>query len=564
MKLSYKDLQRILTIFLSKQWRFRLWLGIAMAAVVALAGIALLGLSGWFITAAALAGFSTIGAVTFNFFVPSAGIRLLAIGRTFARYGERLTTHDATLTILASLRLKLFYGWAERQAARYLTARPARLLFRLTADIDVLDTLYLRVFVPTSVAIITALVVGVALSLIKLSLGFIIGGVLLIAGLSIPLIGANVAFTAARRRMYGIEAIRARVIDFIAGQADLLMAGRLKAQAATISRADQYVAAVDDQLNKIEILVGLALHILSSLLFMGTLLAVAWLSQTGIIQASSAAFALFLVFVAIEPFLALRRGAIELSRALLAARRVAPRLETPKFEPQSPKPRLPLSLQLIRAGVIYEGAEKPALDSITLSLGVDEKLAIIGESGAGKSSLLSLLAQELTPSYGSRKIVKSTLLTQKSEIFTDTIRNNLLIAKPTATDKELYDVLEAVGLLDHIKPLPQRLETRLGEGGLGFSGGQLRRLALARLFLCNTPLWLLDEPTEGLDSATAIEVMNCLAERARGHALVIASHSQREAKIVDRLALIKAGRIINIFNRGQAEFAQTLALLHPD
>ncbi len=165
--------------------------GIATATVTVLAGIALLGLSGWFITATAIAGLSIATAVVFDVFAPAAGIRLLAILRTGSRYLERLVTHDATLAILAALREKLFRSWARPTAANTLLKRPARLLFRLTADIDALDSLYLRVLVPVGAALATALVAGIALGLMSLLFGLLIALVLLVAGLGLPLAAAR-------------------------------------------------------------------------------------------------------------------------------------------------------------------------------------------------------------------------------------------------------------------------------------------------------------------------------------------------------------------------------------
>ena len=145
----WRDLAPVLRLF-ADDCRNKLLLGALLAATTVLSGMALLGLSGWFITATAIAGLNTTLAFTFDVFMPSAGIRLLALGRTAARYGERLVTHDATLEVLASLRVRLFRSWARPQAARRLLARPAQLLFRLTGDIDALDSLYLRVLVPVS------------------------------------------------------------------------------------------------------------------------------------------------------------------------------------------------------------------------------------------------------------------------------------------------------------------------------------------------------------------------------------------------------------------------------
>lgn len=318
MSTRLSDLKPVITIFLSEQRR-GLVVGALMSALTVLAGIALLGLSGWFITAASIAGLSVATAITFDVFAPSAGIRLLAIGRTVSRYGERMTTHDATLSVLAALRERLFRGWAKGGAARYLAARPSKLLFRLTADIDALDGLYLRVLVPAAVAVCAAIATSVVLGLIHPLLGTTTGLALLLAGLGIPYAAGRAAAKSARRRMHGVEAVRGRVIDLVAGQTDLLMAARLDAQCAAIIAADSYTSAADDQLNRIETRVGFGLSLTSALLLAGSLLAVAALAGADLIGAPVAALGMLIAFAAIEPFGALRRGAVELGRTLIAA-----------------------------------------------------------------------------------------------------------------------------------------------------------------------------------------------------------------------------------------------------
>ncbi len=557
------DLKPVVCLFIVERRR-GLLIGALMSALTVLAGIALLGLSGWFITAASIAGLSVATAVTFDVFAPSAGIRLLAIGRTFSRYGERMTTHDATLSVLAALRERLFGGWAKDGAARNLAARPSKLLFRLTADIDALDGLYLRVLVPAAVAICTAIAASVALGMIHPLFGAATGLILLLAGLGIPYLAGRAAAKSARRRMHGVEAVRGRVIDLVAGQTDLLMAGRLDAQSAAVVTADAYISAADDRLNRIETAVTFGFGLTSSLLLAGSLLAVAALAGTGSIGAPVAALGLLVAFAAIEPFAALRRGAIELGRTLIAARRVGDRLTTADRTTGHGAPETGIAFALTDVATAHDGAEKLAVRKLTITLKTGETLALIGSSGAGKSSFLALLAGELQPQGGSAVITDSTLLTQRTELFADSIRGNLLIADPSASEAQLRDALEAAGLLTTIDALPQGLDAKLGEGGLGLSGGQSRRLALARLFLRNASLWLLDEPTEGLDGETARDVISRLAEKASGHAVVIASHIRREAAIADIIAVIADGCIVEISRRGEAAFEKALNRLRPD
>ncbi|PDS66035.1 ABC transporter ATP-binding protein [Rhizobium anhuiense] len=556
------NLKPLLRLFFAERRR-ALLLGAALSAATVTAGIALLGLSGWFITATSLAGLSA-AAITFDVFAPSAGIRLLAIVRTAARYGERLATHDATLGVLAALRERLFRGFAEPSAARTLLYRPARLLFRLTADIDALDSLYLRILVPATVAIGAALAASLALGLMHPVFGLCFGLFLAGAGLGLPLIAGRGARKHARRRAHGIEGLRSRTIDLVAGQTDLLMAGRLAAQRHAIMAADSYAAHADDRLNRVETGLTFGFGLVSTLLLTASLLAVAALAEAKVITAPVAALGLLVAFAAVEPFAALRRGALELGRTLLAAARIAPRLVA-ATEPEPLAAPLPgYAFSLADVSAFHENSAAPALEGIELTLQQGERLAVIGSSGAGKSSLLALLSGELPARTGSVAVTTATLLTQRTELFEDSLRGNLCLANPDASEARLLEVLAAAGLLADIEAMPRGIDTPLGEGGIGLSGGQSRRLALARLFLRDTPLWLLDEPTEGLDGATARDVIGRLSNMAAGRSLVIATHIRREADIADRIAVIEDGRISEISRRGEAAFEKALNRLRPD
>lgn len=564
MTRSFCHLRPVLSFFVSER-RGALLGGALLAAVTVLAGVALLGLSGWFITATAIAGLSSATALAFDVFAPSAGIRLLALGRTASRYGERLVTHDATLRLLAGLRERLFRGWAGPGAARLLLLRPARLLFRLTADIDALDSLYLRVLVPMAAALVTAFVVALTLVPLHPALGLGAGAWLLLAGIGLPVLGALLASKPARRRAHANEALRARAIDLVAGQTDLVMAGRLQAQGAAIAAADLRQAASDDALNRIETGIGIGFGLASALLLSGTLLAVAALVEAGLIGAPVAALGVLIALAALEPFAALRRGALELGRTLLAARRIGPRLSPPETASAVARPAEPLlAVRLSRVAVRHDGAGVPALAELSLSLRLGEVVAVVGPSGAGKSTLLSLIAGEIAPDQGFVEALPATLLTQRTELFQDSLRDNLRLADPAADDGRLLAALASAGLRGDVEALPEGLDARLGENGLGLSGGQARRLTLARLILRDTPLWLLDEPTEGLDGATARDVMARLTACGEGRCVVIATHVRREAQAADRIVVMERGHVVSVARRGEAAFKAALAALRPD
>lgn len=563
--------------------------GGALAAAATLAGVALLGLSGWFATAAALAGAGVASALAFDVFAPSAGVRFLALLRTAARYGERLTTHDATLGALSALRERLFRRYAAPDAARVLLFRPARLLFRLTADVDALDVLYLRVLVPLGAAAATAVAVGLGFGLIDGRLGAATAAFLASVGFAVPVVAALKARKPLRRRLYALEALRARTVDMTAGQTDLLTVGRLDAAKGAVVDAERRLAAADDRLNKIDVAVSFAFHGASAVLTAGATVAAAGLTHAGVVDAPVAALIVFAAVAALEPFAGLRRGALELGRSLFAAGRLAPAL-TPSPASSSPAPSSPA----VPLAVPPAASPRPAppagfavaLDDATverrdagsgagkrggfvfhcpsLRLRIGERLALIGPSGSGKSTLMALLAGELTATRGDVRILDAAMLTQRVELFQDSLRDNLRLADPTAGDDALRRALAAAGSPDDAMRLPGGLDAKLGEGGAGLSAGQARRLALARLLLRDPAVWLLDEPTESLDGPTARDLLARLHARTAGRTVITATHTRREAATADMLAVVEQGRIGAVLMRGEPGFDAALAALRPD
>ena len=546
----------------------KLWLGgAALALLTVLMGMALLGLSGWFITATAIAGLVPAVALVFDVFMPSAGIRLLAIGRTGSRYAERLVTHDATLAALAALREKLFRAWSRPQAARWLLQRPARLLQRLTADVDALDNIYLRLLVPALAALGAAVLLTISLGWMRWWVGVLAGVWLLGAGWGIALWHAAKSRKAAVRRSLLNEKLRAQTVDLVAGKTELLMAGQLPAQCDAIVATDARAARADDALFRIEMRSTIAYGIASALTLCGVLLAMAWLVDQQRIGAAVAAFGVLLALSAMEPFAALRRGATEAGRTMLAVRRLGAVLageDAQADHTNSPvmSPAKGFAVQLKNVSAAQDA--HTILGPLNLEIRRGERVALIGASGAGKSTLLSLIAGELHASDGSVAAERCSWMTQRTELFRDSVRDNLRIASAIATDHNLWHVLDAAGLGADIRALPQGLDTQLGEGGMGLSGGQARRLALARLQLSSAECWLLDEATEGLDAGTAGDVLKRLAAATEGRTLLLATHWRREAEIADRVIWMERGRIAGEALAGTPEFALALGRLRAD
>ncbi|EKE72974.1 ATP-binding/permease cydC [Oceanibaculum indicum P24] len=535
-------------------WRKdRLWflIGLALAIVSLVAGIGLLALAGWFIAATALAGAAGLG-LAFNFFSPSAGIRFLAILRTAGRYGERLATHEATLRFLANLRVTVFANLLSRDFAQLAQIRGGDFLQRLTGDIDLLDALYLRLAVPLLTAL-TVIVALVGLLLIFdpwLALG---GGALLgLAGILLPALQGYATRRAARRLNAGERALRLRTVDLSRGQVELAMAGRLAAQRDGIAKAHAMAESAALDISRRESLAGASLFVAGQSALAFALWRGAVLLRDGVIDGALLAMILLLVLGATEALGLLRRGLLELGRTILAARRVGPYTKEGDQQPVSSGlvPEGPLRLEGL--AFRYAPDRRPVLEGITADINPGEIVALVGPSGSGKSTLLGLVAGMHAPSAGHILIggqpldsiaqpdLRRTvgLLGQRTELFRDSIAGNLRLASPDADDAVLWDALRRAGLEPAVRRLPLGLETVLGDEGSGLSGGERRRLALARLILTDPAIWLLDEPTEGLDRPMAAAVLDDILAAAAGRIVLLATHRPEEAA--------KAGRLLRL------------------
>ncbi|MBP7337286.1 amino acid ABC transporter ATP-binding/permease protein [Niveispirillum sp.] len=536
--------------------------GLAIAGTTALAGAGLLGLSGWFITATGIAGLSAGAALVFDVFRPGAGVRALAILRTGARYGERLVTHDATLSVIAGLRVRLFRAMARPGLGRAMTLRPGRLLFRISGDLDALDTLYLRLLVPASVLLVLALAGMVGLALLTGWAGLLPGLFLLLTGIGMLILGGRGGMAAGGLRAAALEALRLRLLDLVAGRVDWRLAGR-QAQAEGLAlSAEARLVRADDRLNRLDSRLALWQGLAGTALLSGGVMLCAALVERGLFGGPAVALFVLVLLGMMEPLGALRRGAVELGRSLRAVRRVGDALSTPTGEMRPDGKTTDLVLSDIRFG--HEGTLTPLFDGFNLSIPAGQHVAIIGDSGAGKSSLLAMLTGEAAPQAGTICLPGWALLGQEAALFQDSVRANLLLADPTATDIRLWEVLDQAGLARVVRDMPGGLDAPLGEGGTGLSSGQRRRLALARFLLQDKPLWLLDEVTEGIDLSVAAMILTKIKASAARRTILLVTHLRREAALADRIIRLSRGRVVMDVARGDPAFDQALSTLRPD
>ena len=522
--------------------------GALLSAIVLLMGVALLALSGWFITAAAAAGLAGTGAV-FNVFAPSAMVRFLALTRTAARYGERVTTHDATLAALSGLRIQLLQGLL---AAPYRVAERMRsgiVLNRVTADVDALDGLALRLVLP-------GLAGGIAVLVAALTVGLLVhpalGAVLLVGHGLLPTLGfmlwRKALARSARRAEIGLHALRARMIDLLNLREDLTAFGQIPAQRAHVGKALDYHGAARRSLDRLDRRSGMALDVLGGTVVAVTLGAGLWLAQAKHILPAQAAIAIFAALALTEAVAPIRRALAEIGRMQAAARRVAPMLAS---APPAPGPCTPVAeLTVTGARILRPGTKIPLFEGVSFTAASGQTVALTGPSGGGKSSLLLALAGMTAlddgiiaysaPNGGALTGVSDiAMVPQRHALVAGTIADNLRLAAPSADDGTLWAALEAASLADTVRR-KGGLQARLGFRGAGLSGGEGRRLALARAVLCAPSILLLDEPTEGLNGALAAEVLTGLRTALPEAIFILASHRAEEIACADMVIPIGA------------------------
>ena len=543
---------------LMREQRGWMVLGAALAVLSTLSGIGLLAVAGYFITSMAVVG---AGGAAINYYTPSALIRLFAILRTGGRYAERLVTHEATLRVLARLRVWLFARLVPLAPAALGELRSAELFSRLRADVDALEHAYLGVLVPLLVAIVVMVVVVLA-SLIYLPwlalpllLLFLFGGGLLPAWARRQGRAPGATVVACH------ETMRALAADGLRGRAELALYG------AEEAHADRFAAVVARQrraqrrIDRLQALGGAGVMLSAQLAGVCTLLLGLSALRGGLLSGPDLVMLALLVPAAFEAVAPLPEAWAQLASTLVSARRVFALADTPVPvpEPGQPSPSIgqhDLSLRGLR---LRYGATGPwVLDGVDLDLPQGRRIALLGASGAGKSSLIGALTR-LYPSEGSATLggtpldawhgddlrAQIAVVEQRPYLFDASLRDNLRLARPGATAAQLDKAIEQAQLSDYVAGLPHGLRTWVGEDGIRVSGGEARRIAIARALLADPPILLLDEPTEGLDAGTVAQLYAALDAAMSGRSVLLITHRLGGlAGLVDEVATMQHGRII--------------------
>lgn len=529
--------------------------GIALSTAVIIANVGLLALAGWFIAAMAIAG---VGGPGVEYFAPAAGIRALAILRTGGRYGERLVTHEATFRLIARLRTWFYEHLEPLAPARLQHYRGGDLLSRIRADIDSLDNLYLRIVAPSVAALIAVVAMVAFLFLFSRSVALADGAGLLLAGVALPLLAQRFGRAPGSKAVALRADLRAAVSDTVRGLGELVVCRADARQRATISRLGTELVAAERH----QAIVGAVSAALSGLganltMWLALVLAIPLVAGRALPGPDLAMIALF-VLASFEAVAALPLAFGSLGETLAAARRIFEIVDAAPAVTEPIAAAAPTRFDLRIEGLRMRYADDApwALDGVDLLVPQGGSLGVFGPSGSGKSSLLNVLLRFWNYQDGSvaiggvslRDIGGDTMrslcavVSQQTHLFNTSVRDNLLLARPDADDARLHAALRDAALLEEILAMPNGLDTRVGETGTRLSGGQARRLALARAFLKDAPLVLLDEPTEGLDASSEHLVLQALATLMRDRTTILITHHPQALKLVDKAVKMDRGR----------------------
>lgn len=536
--------------------RGRLTLALLLGSLAVGSAVGLMAVSGWLISRA-----SEQPPVMYLMMAVTA-TRAFGIGRAVFRYAERLVSHDAVLKLLADLRVSVYRGLERIAPAGLRTTRRGDLLSRLVADVDALQDYWLRWLLPVG----TALVVGTAAAgftgWLLPEAGVILAVGLLVAGVGVPLVSGACARRTERQLAPARAALATRVADLLGSTAELTVAGALPARQARLRTADRLLTRIASRAAAATALGGG----LSALVCGLTVVAAAAVAVPAVHDGRLSGVALAVVVLtplaAFEAVTGLPLAVQYRQRVARSAERVFEVLDAPVpvREPESPaeEPAAPFPLEVRGLSARYPGAARDALSSLDLTLTPGRRIAVVGPSGSGKTTLAQVLLRFLDASSGTYRLggVEAAALesdtvrrsvglcAQDAHVFDSTIRENLRLARPGATDPELRDALSRARLLEWAAALPQGLDTPVGEHGARLSGGQRQRLALARALLADFPVLALDEPAEHLDLPTADALTADLLDATRGRATVLITHRLTGLEAVDEVLVLDAGRVV--------------------
>ncbi|MFF2099153.1 thiol reductant ABC exporter subunit CydD [Streptomyces sp. NPDC058202] len=518
--------------------------------------VGLMATSGWLISRAAE------HPPVLYLMVAVTATRAFGIGRAVFRYAERLVSHDAVLRMLADTRVAVYRRLERLAPAGLRTTRRGDLLSRLVADVDALQDYWLRWLLPAGAAVmVSAVSVGFTAWLLPEAAAALAVG-LLAAGAGVPLVTGAVARRAERRLAPARGALATQVADLLTGTAELTVAGALPARTAETRRADGVLTRISSRAATATALGDGLTALICGLTVAATALVGAQAVAAGRLDGVLMAVVVLTPLAAFEAVMGLPLAVQYRQRVHKSAERVYEVLDAPDpvREPERPRqaPASPFPLRLEGVRARHAGQHRDALAGLDLTLDEGRRVAVVGTSGAGKTTLAQVLLRFLDAEAGTYTLggvdaygmdgdsvrLLVGLCAQDAHLFDSTVRENLLLARKDATEAGLRDALGRARLIDWVDGLPDGLDTLIGEHGARLSGGQRQRLALARALLADFPVLVLDEPAEHLDLATADALTADLLAATEGRTTLLITHRLAGLDAVDEVIVLADGAVV--------------------
>lgn len=540
----------------AKAWQGRFRLGLFLGALAVGCSVGLMAVSGWLISRA-----SEQPPVLY-LMVAVTATRAFGMGRAVFRYAERLVSHDAVLRMLADLRVSVFQRLERIAPAGLRTQRRGDLLTRLVADADALQDYWLRWLLPVGTAVLVGTGSVAFTAWLLPGAGAVLAVGLLAAGVGVPLVSAVCARRTERRLAPARGELATRVADLLTGTAELTVAGALGGRKAAAKDSDRTLTGIAARAAAVTGLGSGLSAFVSGLTVVCSAAVGANAVAGGRLSGVAMAVVVLTPLAAFEAVSGLPQAVQYRQRVRRSAERVYEVIDTPApvTEPARPEalPASPFPLRLTGLAARHPGQEKDALSGLDLTLEAGRRIAVVGPSGAGKTTLAQVLLRFLDQHEGSytlggtdaraldgddvRRVVG--LCAQDAHIFDSSVRENLRLAAPGASEARLREALAAARLLEWAEGLPDGLDTLVGEHGERISGGQRQRLALARALLADFPVLVLDEPAEHLDLATADALTADLLAATEGRTTVLITHRLAGLEEVDEVLVLDGGAVV--------------------
>jgi ATP-binding cassette, subfamily C, bacterial CydC len=522
------------------------WLvaGLMVSLTALVAGIGLMAMSGLTIGAALVAGSLAAPAI----------LRGFGAARVVLRYTERLVTHGAMFRALADMRV-WFFGRLARTSAGGLGFRQAGdVLSRLVGDVEALDGLYLRILLPLAGAVLLLPVLMLLIGHRAPGLATEIGVLFAAAAFVLPWLAARASGTAGTGLATEAGALRVAALDALTGLREVRAFAAEGRMLAAVQAKEAALLAAQQGMASRTALAGASSFLCAQVAVLAVLI------DAGARPAAAIAAA-FLVLAAFEAVGGLSRAGALAGHASAAARRVLEAADAPVPVPDPVDPAAMPAATALRFEAVefrWQPDRPPVFEGLTLEVPQGARVALLGPSGTGKSTLAALALKVVAPRSGHillggvdiatlpAALVRARIgwLGQTTHLFDDTIRANLLLARRDADETALWAALDAARIGDVVRALPDRLDSWVGEGGTRFSGGQGRRLALARALLSTAPILILDEPCAGLDAETERSFLETLNETASGRTVILITHRLTGVERLDRIFRLSAGKAV--------------------